>query len=597
KKEYGFNGFVISDASAVGGANVLHYTAADYADASKRALQNGLDVIFQTQYEHYKLFIPPFLNDSISKERIDDAVRRVLRAKFQLGLFENPFVPIIDNTQQQQEHRRLAQEAAEKSFVLLKNNKSVLPLGKNIKTIAVMGEEAIAGRLGGYSGPGNNIVSILQGLQNKAGNQYHIAYAKGAGRNYAAFNTINNNFLFTNEQLTEKGLKAAYYKTVNFTGTPTIQTDAQVDFKWTLYGPAAVNTNSFYSVEWNGYLLPPATGNFKIGLQGNDGYRLYINNQLVVDQWSKQSFHTNTAAIALQKNKAVPIRIQFYEPVGNAQLQLIWNAVSKDSSEIEIQKAVALSKQSDIAIVVAGITEGEFQDRASLQLPGKQEALIHAVAATGKPVVVLIVGGSAVVMKNWIDKVAAVLQIWYPGEAGGHAVANTLLGINNPAGRLPISFPIDEAQLPLVYNHKPTGRGDDYNNLSGQPLFPFGYGLSYTNFTYSNLQLNKTTLNKTDSVLVSCTISNTGAVAGDEVVQLYLHDELATVARPVMELKGFQRIHLTAGATTTVSFWLKPNDFKLYNEQMEWVTEPGAFKIMMGASSRDIRLQTMVTIK
>jgi beta-glucosidase len=210
KKEYGFTGFVISDASAVGGANVLHYTAADYADASKRALQNGLDVIFQTQYEHYKLFIPPFLNDSISKERIDDAVRRVLRAKFQLGLFENPFVPIIDNTQQQQEHRRLAQDAAEKSFVLLKNNKSVLPLGKNIKTIAVVGEEAIAGRLGGYSGPGNNIVSILQGLQNKAGNQYRIAYAKGAGRNYAAFNTINNNFLFTNKQLTEKGLKAAY---------------------------------------------------------------------------------------------------------------------------------------------------------------------------------------------------------------------------------------------------------------------------------------------------------------------------------------------------------------------------------------------------
>lgn len=597
KKEYGFNGFVISDASAVGGANVLHYTASDYADAGKRALQNGLDVIFQTQYEHYKLFIPPFLNDSISKERIDDAVRRVLRAKFQLGLFENPFVPIIDNTQQQQEHRMLAQEAAEKSFVLLKNNNSILPLGKNIKRIAVLGEEAIAGRLGGYSGPGNNIVSVLQGLQNIAGKQYYIQFAKGAGRNYAAFNTISNNFLFTNERLTEKGLKAAYYKTVNFTGTPTIQTDAQIDFKWTLYGPAAVNTNSFYSVEWNGYLLPPATGNFKIGLQGNDGYRLYINNQLVVDQWSKQSFHTNTVAIALQKNKAVPIRIQFYEPVGNAQLQLIWNAVTKDSSEVEIQKAVALLKQSDIAIVVAGITEGEFQDRASLQLPGKQEAVIHAVAATGKPVVVIIVGGSAVVMNNWIDKVAAVLQIWYPGEAGGNAVANTLLGYNNPAGRLPISFPIDEAQLPLVYNHKPTGRGDDYNNLSGQPLFPFGYGLSYTNFSYSNLQLNKTMLNKTDSVLVSCTISNTGAVAGDEVVQLYLHDELATVARPVMELKGFQRIHLAAGATTTVSFWLKPNDFKLYNEQMEWVTEPGAFKIMMGASSREIRLQTMVTIK
>ena len=232
-----------------------------------------------------------------------------------------------------------------------------------------------------------------------------------------------------------------------------------------------------------------------------------------------------------------------------------------------------------------------------LSLPGKQEELILAVAATGKPVVVLLVGGSAVTMNTWIDKIPAIVDIWYPGEEGGHAVADILFGDYNPAGRLPITFPAHEAQLPLVYNHKPTGRGDDYNNLSGLPLFPFGYGLSYTRFEYSDIELDKNSISKTDSAKVSFIIKNTGTRDGDEVAQLYIRDLLSSVAKPVMELKGFQRIHLKAGESKKISFIITPVLLSMLNKEMERVVEPGDFRIMIGASSRDIRLKETLIVK
>ena len=193
---------------------------------------------------------------------------------------------------------------------------------------------------------------------------------------------------------------------------------------------------------------------------------------------------------------------------------------------------MALAKRSDVAVVVAGLEEGEFRDRAFLKLPGRQEELIQAVAATGKPTVVVIVGGSAVTMSPWLDRVGAVVDAWYPGEEGGNGVADVLFGDANPAGRLPITFPMSEGQLPLSYNHKPTGRGDDYLDLTGMPLFPFGYGLSYTTFEYSALRIEPAAIGAADHATVTCTVKNTGARAGDEVVQLYIRDVLASVARP-----------------------------------------------------------------
>jgi beta-glucosidase len=229
-------------------------------------------------------------------------------------------------------------------------------------------------------------------------------------------------------------------------------------------------------------------------------------------------------------------------------------------------------------------------------LPGYQEELIKALAATGKPVIVVLVGGSAITMNNWVDKVNAVIDIWYPGEEGGHAVADVLFGDYNPAGRLPVTFPVHESQLPLVYNHKPTGRGDDYYNLSGLPLFPFGYGLSYTSFEYSDLQFDKNNIAKDDSVIAHFKVTNTGAMAGDEVIQLYTRDLLASVARPVMELKGFQRIHLLPGQTRELAFAITPDLLQMLDKNLEYVVEPGDFRIMIGASSRDIRLKSTLTV-
>ncbi len=222
--------------------------------------------------------------------------------------------------------------------------------------------------------------------------------------------------------------------------------------------------------------------------------------------------------------------------------------------------------------------------------------MIQAIAAIGKPVVVSLVGGSAVTMNAWKDKVNSIVDVWYPGEEGGNAVADVLFGDYNPAGRLPITFPINEAQLPLVYNHKPTGRGDDYNNLSGLPLFPFGFGLSYTTFNYSDLKFSKNNLSTTDSTFISCKIKNTGNFEGDEVVQLYIRDELASVARPVMELKGFQRVHLKAGESKIISFKIMPEMLSMLDVQLKKIVEPGDFRIIIGGSSRDIKLKETLTV-
>ncbi len=600
KKEWGFNGFVISDAGATGGSLVLHKTAKDYPESGAQAINNGMDVIFQTAYDHYKLFMPPFLDGTINKERLDDAVSRVLRAKFELGLFENPYVNEADITKliDVKKHKAIAEEAARKSIVLLKNE-GILPLAENISSIAVIGEDAIKGRLGGYSGPGNGVVSILDGLKSRLPKNTTIKYAAGYTRSARDFSTVSSQYLQCTENgEVKKGLHADYFSNMELTGKPAVsRVDGTVNFHWTLFSPDPALSPDFYAVRWSGQVIAPSTGNYEIGLEGNDGFRLYINNQLHVDKWSKQSFSTATKPFAFEAGKKYDIRIEFKEPAGNATIRLIWNVNVKNDWQKLIADAISTAKQSSVAIVVAGIHEGEFQDRASLALDCHQEELINAVAATGKPVIVLLVGGSAITMNNWLDKVQAVASVWYPGESGGFAVADILTGKANPAGRLPITFPISEAQLPLGYLHKPTGRGDDYHNLSGLPLFPFGYGLSYTQFSYSNMQISPSVIKPSETATVKCTIQNTGKYDGDEVVQLYLHDELASVSRPVIELKGFQRISLKAGESKEVSFRITPEMLTMLDANDKEVIEPGIFRIMIGASSRDLRLKGNLEVK
>jgi beta-glucosidase len=600
KGEWNFTGFVISDAGAVGGATVLHFTAKDYPVSGEQAINNGLDVIFQTAYDHYKLFIPPFLDGRITPQNIDEAVSRILRAKFELGLFEHPYANEGDaqNWVNNNTHKAIARKAALESIVLLKNDNHVLPFSKSIHSIAVIGSDAVEARLGGYSGPGNGKINILDGIRERAGANIKILYAPGCGRTTDEWITVPSEYLRSevNGKI-ESGLQGAYFNNISLNGSPVLtRTDASVDFQWTLSPPAPSVNGDFYSVRWTGKIHAPKSGHFKIGLDGNDGYRLYINKELLIDNWKKQSYSTLLKDFLFDENTSYDIQIEFFEPVGNAHIRLVWNAGIPEDWNEKVREAVNAASQSDIAVVVAGIEEGEFRDRALLNLPGHQEDLIRQVAATGKPTVVLLVGGSAVTMNGWLDKVNSIVDTWYGGEEGGHAVAEILFGDYNPSGRLPITFPISEAQLPLVYNHKPTGRGDDYNNLSGLPLFPFGFGLSYTQIAYSEMSLEKNNIGTHDSTHVKFHLKNTGNIEGDEVVQLYIHDLLATIARPVMELKGFQRIHLLPGEEKDVVFAITPNMLAMLDENMHSLVEPGDFRIMIGASSRDIRLKETLSV-
>jgi beta-glucosidase len=602
KKEWGFDGFVISDAGATGGANVLHFTAKNYADATTQSITNGLDVIFQTSIDHESLFSTPFLNGDVKNSVVDSAVFRVLKKKFELGLFENPYSDPDEAKKWNghTDHRTLAKKAALESMVLLKNNKKILPLSKNVRSIAVIGPDADEARLGGYSGPGNNKVSLLTGIKNKAGNNIKVNYSYGCKRTSEKYEVVPGKYLSNNKEVNKLvGLYAEYFNNVTFSGKPVFtRIDEKVNFQWTLFSPDPEKLSyDFYSVKWSGKIKSPTTGRYKIGIDGNDGYRLYLNGKLLIDNIIKRSREVKVAEFDFIAGREYDIRIEYAEPVGNACFKLIWNVGVKDSDSKQIEDAVKLASKSDLAIISVGIEEGEFQDRASLRLPGRQEELIQRIAATGKPIIVLLTGGSAITMSNWMDKADAIIQNWYAGEDGGSAIADVLFGDYNPAGRLPITFPVFEGQLPLVYNHKPTGRGDDYINLTGQPLFPFGYGLSYTTFDYSDMKLSKSVIKEDETVTVSCKITNTGNLAGDEVVQLYIRDELASLARPVMELKSFERIHLKPGESKTVSFEITPEALQMYDINMKKVVEPGDFRIMVGASSKDIRLRGILKVE
>lgn len=597
KKEWNFKGFVISDASAVGGANVLHFTAKDYDDASAQAINAGLDVIFQTEYNHYKLFIPPFLDGRISQERIDDAVSRVLRAKFELGLFENPYVSDAAISELKKiNHKPLAEKTAIESFVLLQNNNNTLPISENYKNILVVGTDAVDTRLGGYSGPGNKKVSILDGIKNFTKNKnIEVNYSKGIDWNLKNFTTVPTEFLSSENQ---KGLKGNYFSNSDLKGNPALEKqDEQLNFKWTLYSPNPEKLQpDNYSVRWTGKLDAPNSGKYQLGLRGNDGFRLYLNGKLLIDNWEKLSYSTKTVDVDFVKGQKSDIVVEFHENRGEANIELIWN-YGLNNYQKDFSEALQLAQNADYIIVAAGIHEGEFQDRSSLSLPGNQEQFIQEISKLNKPTTAVLVGGSAIKTTDWKDKVGAILDVWYPGEEGGNAVAKVLFGAENPSGKLPITFPIEEGQLPLTYNHHPTGRGNDYYDLSGEPLYPFGFGLSYTTFEISDLQLSKTKYSENETIIAKVNVKNTGSKTGSEVVQLYVKDLLASVSRPIIELKGFKKVSLKPGESKQISIEVPVKELQFLDEKMNWIVEKGTYRIMMGNSSKNLPLKRNIDIQ
>jgi beta-glucosidase len=580
KENWKFNGIVISDAGAVGGANVLHNTSPDYPTSGEQAIEHGMDVIFQTSIHHDDLFSSPFLQNEVRQSALDSAVARVLRVKFELGLFENPYAEITQvNLKEQAE---LALKAAEESMVLLKNENNVLPLISNYKNILVVGEDAVECRLGGYSGSGYSLVNILDGMKSHYEGDVGIEYTRGCSRK------IEKDEILPAGDLSE--IEAHYFSELNFEGAEVVKKwKGVLDFYYTFYSPDENIQKERFSAAFETTFTPSDNNWEAIGLKGNDGFRMYVNNALVIDQWEKVSFHSVLHSMKLEKGKSYNLRIEFRETFGNAQLALVGRR--KNTDESDIQAAVAKAKKSSAIVVVAGIEEGEFQDRSRLTLPGKQEDLILELAKTGKPIVVVLVGGSAIVMERWLNEVDGVIMSWYAGEQQGTALANVLFGKVNPSGKLPITFPMNEGQLPLSYWHEPTGRGDDYIDGTGRPRFPFGYGLSYTTFSLSDLNANEIGAGKNTSMEVSLRIKNTGKVAGSEVVQMYVQRPNSQRVEAVQKLKGFQKVFLQPNEEKEVIFHVGQQELQEYMGNGEWKFNSGKYRIMFGSSSREIQLE------
>ena len=368
----------------------------------------------------------------------------------------------------------------------------------------MIGPDAVEARLGGYSRPGGREVSLLDAIRERAAaTGTTVRYAEGCGRvEPKRLGVIGPDHLRPSSVkasgvrqeigggANERGLRGEYFANPDLAGEPASRrVDPKVDFHWTFLPPAPGLATDWYSVRWTGSLLGPESGPRRIGIEGNDGFRLWLDGRLIIDRWRKGSYRTAAAEVRLEKGQAYDLRLEFHEPVRSGEVRLVWDYGPKDESRKRIEEAIELARTSDLAVVAVGIEEGEGRDRSDIRLPGRQAEMIRLVAAAGAPAVVLIYGGSAVDMTDWIDAADAVLMAWYPGEEGGRAVADVLWGEADPSGRLPITFPRSAGQLPLVYDHKPTGRLDDYLDLTGEPLFPFGYGLSYTDFRYTDLSI------------------------------------------------------------------------------------------------------------
>jgi len=595
RHEWGFQGFVVSDYGSVAGIFHNHHVAKSLEEAAKLALEAGLDVELPWPHVFGEPLLKAVEEGIVSEEVIDEAVRRVLRVKFLIGLFDNPFVNPDDAEKfcNCEEHSQLALQAARESIVLLKNENGVLPLDREkIKSIAVLGPASDKVKLGGYSTVPKRAITPLEAIKNsvKPGTTvYHFGASLGLGR----LNPIPSKYLIPSSGV-GNGLTGEYYDNINLEGKPVLtRVDPQVNFNWSTGSPDPKIPSDYFSVRWTGKLVVPRTGTYEIGLATDDGVRFWLNGKLLIDSWHDRAVSLDVVELKLEEGKQYDIKIEYYEKIGEAAAFLLWDYIDESVPE-EIRESVKLAEKADVAVIFTEIFEGEGRDRAVLNLSRLQEVLIEEVVKTGKPTIVVLMTGSAVT-GDWINRVPAIIQAWYPGQEGGKAIAEVLFGDYNPGGRLPFTWPRYVGQLPLYYNYKPTGRGYDYIDMSGKPLFPFGHGLSYTRFEYSNLEVKKES--DEGSFEISLDVTNVGEREGDEVVQLYVHDPIASVARPVKELKRFQRITLKPRETKRVVFKLTADDLAFYDTNMRRIVEPGEFKIMVGASSEDIRLQASLNIE
>ncbi len=599
RKEWGFKGIAISDLGAIKYVQTTHYVANSPEEAIHQAITAGVDMQFYDfSNEFWQTTILKLVKKGeIPMSDINRSAGAVLRLKFILGLFENPFTQqsIIDERFHSKENQVLALEAGRKSIVLLKNDEiagkgKLLPLNKNIKNIAVIGPNADVSRLGGYAVRGKAGKTVLQGIKEVVGDQVNVVYEQGVPLIVKGQIVSTENLRTPDGKL--YGLKGEYFNNTKLEGKPVLtRIDKQLEFDWPWSPGDHVNDDQF-SIRWTGYLIPKESFKGWIGLSADDGVRMWIDGKKMIDHWQGGT-NITTSPMDFVAGKKYKIRIEMWEGGWGARTHLRWNL-----KKVDFTPAVELAQKSDVAIVVLGESRElveENRDVATLDLHGRQKDLIKAIQKTGTPVVCVLLNGRPLSV-NWIaENIPAVVEAWFPGEDGGRAVADVLFGNYNPGGKLPISFPRSVGQLPIYYNQKPSAI-HRYVSEKNTPLYPFGYGLSYTEFSFSNLKVDKKEISPDGTVTVSVDVKNTGNRDGEEVVQLYINDVYSSVTTPKKTLKGFKRVLIKKGENKKVTFKLTAEELAIWNREMKRVVEPGEFEVMVGGNSIDL-IKTKFRVK
>lgn len=592
RERWNFQGYVVSDCGAILDIYANHHFAKSPQEAAAMAVKAGCDLECGDTYRLLKKAIDEGL---LKESDLDISVKRLFMARFKLGLFDPPamvpyaHIPITENDSPK--HRELALKAARESMVLLKNEGNFLPLKKDIKTIAVIGPNANITEVlyGNYSGVSSKPVTPLEGIKNRAPASVKVLYEPGsnAADDSPILSAIPGDALSADSS-GEKGLRAEYFDNMELAGKPFItRIDKQVDFDFINSPPRPEKTTKF-SVRWTGWLTTPVSDTYYIGFTGDDGYRVWIDGNLLSNSWKDQGPAQNKVKMDLVKGKKYEIKIEYYQNSGGAVARFQWARKDEDRT-LRVEE---VTKQADVVIYVGGITpslEGEEMsidiegfrggDRTRLDLPAVQEKILKAIKSSGKPVVLVLLNGSALAV-NWADEnVNAIIEAWYPGEEGGNAIADVIFGNYNPAGRLPVTVYKSVNDLPPFENYDMKGR--TYRFFSGTPLYEFGYGLSYTTFKYSNMHAPSSV--RTDEIVkISVDVENTGTIDGDEVAELYVKIPDVKVPVPIHALKGFRRIHLKAGEKKTVEFRLRPEDISLISDENTRVVEPGRIELYVG---------------
>ena len=595
-----FQGYVVSDCDAVLNIYRDHHFTKTQPEASALAIQRGMDnecIDFaKVSDDHdYKAYFDAYKQGLLKESEIDTALIRLFTARMKLGMFDppenDPYSKISEKELDSAEHRALARTLANESMVLLKND-GTLPLKQGAIKIAVVGPLADQTKylLGNYNGTPSHTVSVLEGLKAEFP-KAQITFVPGTQFLRTDGEKAPESILTTPEG--KPGLTVEFSTEGGSPNKGTVLATRQVsnvDLKLADIPQEAVGKYPL-SVEWNGFLTATESGEYSIGVRanGNAAYVMVEGTPLTMEYLDGEHTQTTTGHIYLEQGKKAAVKVTYrLMKAGPVEAQLIWSKYDPKPSP----EAISAAKNADVVLAVLGITselEGEAMpiseegfkggDRTSIDLPKPEEELLKAVTATGKPVILVLANGSALAV-NWANEhVNSILESWYAGEEGGAAIAETLSGKNNPAGRLPVTFYTGIGQLPEFEDYSMQNR--TYRYFKGKPLYPFGYGLSYTTFSFADLVLPKAAINAGDSLTAEATITNTGKLEGDEVAQLYLSFPNVPGA-PIRALRGFKRVHLNPGESQKVSFELKDRDLSIVNEAGEPIIAEGLYSVSIG---------------